>query len=186
MHRRFVFHVRGHVLRDLVRFESVYLTALVINAVALPLLVKLGLARIPAQAIVMVSTMLLSYFRPPTLLFTARRRRHSGRDVTQIRGDHARGTTFRPKPYCRIVFDYYASRCGENSVIGSDVDSDADEVITAVCEGSFKAGSSPLLRGVGRSPSNRVRSSDKHSRVPTAKNEPIPSASKAGPNMSTK
>src|SRR4051812_45663568 len=25
MHRRFVFHVRGHVLRDLVRFWSVYL-----------------------------------------------------------------------------------------------------------------------------------------------------------------
>ena len=62
MHRRFVFHVRGHVLRDLVRFESVYLTALVINAVALPLLVELGLARIPAQAIIVTSTMLLSYF----------------------------------------------------------------------------------------------------------------------------
>jgi putative flippase GtrA len=45
MHRRFVFHVRGHVLRDLGRFESVYLTALVINAVALPLLVEFGLAR---------------------------------------------------------------------------------------------------------------------------------------------
>ena len=28
MHRRFVFRVRGHVLRDLVRFWSVYLTAL--------------------------------------------------------------------------------------------------------------------------------------------------------------
>jgi putative flippase GtrA len=62
MHRRFVFRVRGHVLRDLVRFESVYLTALVINAVALPVLVELGLARIPAQAIIVASTMLLSYF----------------------------------------------------------------------------------------------------------------------------
>ncbi len=28
MHRRFVFRVRGNVLRDLLRFESVYLTAL--------------------------------------------------------------------------------------------------------------------------------------------------------------
>jgi putative flippase GtrA len=62
MHRRFVFRVRGHVLRDLMRFESIYLTALGINAVALPVLVALGLARIPAQAIVVVSTILLSYF----------------------------------------------------------------------------------------------------------------------------
>jgi putative flippase GtrA len=62
MHRRFVFHVRGHVLRDLVRFESVYLTGLGINAVALPVLVELGLSRIPAQAIIVASTTLLSYF----------------------------------------------------------------------------------------------------------------------------
>lgn len=62
MHRRFVFRVRGHVLRDLVRFESVYLTALGINAVALPVLVELGLPRIPAQAIIVASTSLLSYF----------------------------------------------------------------------------------------------------------------------------
>lgn len=62
MHRRFVFRVRGHVLRDLARFESVYLTALGINAVALPLLVTLGMHRIPAQAIIVASTTLLSYF----------------------------------------------------------------------------------------------------------------------------
>lgn len=62
MHRRFVFHVRGHVLRDLVRFESVYLTALGINVVALPILVELGLPRIPAQAIIVAFTTLLSYF----------------------------------------------------------------------------------------------------------------------------
>jgi putative flippase GtrA len=62
MHRRFVFHVRGHVLRDLARFESVYLTALAINAVALPLLVELGMHRIAAQAIIVASTTLLSYF----------------------------------------------------------------------------------------------------------------------------
>lgn len=62
MHRRFVFQVRGHVFRDLVRFESVYLTALGINAVALPVLVELGLQRIPAQAIIIASTTFLSYF----------------------------------------------------------------------------------------------------------------------------
>jgi putative flippase GtrA len=62
MHRRFVFRVRGHVLRDLVRFESVYLTALGINAVALPALVELGLNRIAAGAIIMACTTLLSWF----------------------------------------------------------------------------------------------------------------------------
>ncbi len=62
MHRRFVFRVRGHVLRDLVRFESVYLTALGINVVALPVLVELGLQRIPAQAIIVAVNTLLSYF----------------------------------------------------------------------------------------------------------------------------
>lgn len=62
MHRRFVFRVRGHVVRDLVRFESVYLTALGINAVALPALVELGLHRIPAQAIILAASTVLSYF----------------------------------------------------------------------------------------------------------------------------
>ncbi|SOX53595.1 GtrA family protein, partial [Mycobacterium ahvazicum] len=62
MHRRFVFRVRGHVLRDLARFWSVYLTAGAINVVALPALVELGLSRIPAQAIILASTTLLSYF----------------------------------------------------------------------------------------------------------------------------
>jgi putative flippase GtrA len=62
MHRRFVFRVRGHVLRDFVRFWSVYLTALGINAVALPVLVELGLPRILAQVIIVALTALLSYF----------------------------------------------------------------------------------------------------------------------------
>ncbi len=62
MHRRFVFRVRGHVVRDLVRFESVHLTALAINAVALPVLVELGMSRIPAQAIIIAATTLVSYF----------------------------------------------------------------------------------------------------------------------------
>lgn len=62
MHRTFVFRVRGHVLRDLMRFWSVYLTAACINFVALPVLVELGLDRIPAQAIIVALTTLLSYF----------------------------------------------------------------------------------------------------------------------------
>ncbi|OBI26219.1 polysaccharide biosynthesis protein GtrA [Mycobacterium sp. E1386] len=62
MHRRFVFRVRGHLLRDLVRFSSVYLTAAAINFIALPLFVELGLDRIPAQVIIVASTTMLSYF----------------------------------------------------------------------------------------------------------------------------
>lgn len=62
MHRRFVFRVRGRVLRDLMRFWSVYLMAAAINLVALPLLVAVGLPRIPAQAIIVAVTTLLSYF----------------------------------------------------------------------------------------------------------------------------
>ncbi|ETW26386.1 MULTISPECIES: GtrA family protein [Mycobacterium] len=62
MHRRFVFRVRGHVLRDLMRFWSVYLTAGAINLLALPLLVKLGMNRIPAQALIIATLTVLSYF----------------------------------------------------------------------------------------------------------------------------
>lgn len=61
MHRRLVFRVRGHVLRDLVRFESVYLTTFGLNAVALTVLVELGLHRIPAQAIIFVPILVLNY-----------------------------------------------------------------------------------------------------------------------------
>jgi len=62
MHRRFVFRVQGHLLRDLARFWSVYLVAGAINLVALPLLVELGLHRIPAQAIIVAASTVLSYF----------------------------------------------------------------------------------------------------------------------------
>ncbi|WP_020145242.1 GtrA family protein [Terracoccus sp. 273MFTsu3.1] len=50
-HRRLVFQVSGSVMRDLWRFESVYLVALGINAVLLPLAVELaGLPVLVAQA----------------------------------------------------------------------------------------------------------------------------------------
>lgn len=61
LHRRFVFKVRGHVLKDLARFESVYLVALGINAIALPVLVHLGLNRIIAQGIITLASTVLSY-----------------------------------------------------------------------------------------------------------------------------
>lgn len=62
LYRRFVFRVRGHVWRDLARFETVYLTALGINTVTLPLLVQLGTNRIVAQAIITLVLTVLSYF----------------------------------------------------------------------------------------------------------------------------
>lgn len=62
MHRRFVFRVTGHLLHDLARFWSVYLTAAAINIVALPVLVESGLSRISAQLIIVACTTLLSYF----------------------------------------------------------------------------------------------------------------------------
>lgn len=50
-HRRLVFRVSGPVLRDLWRFESVYLVALGINALLLPLAVEVaGVPVLAAQA----------------------------------------------------------------------------------------------------------------------------------------
>lgn len=63
LYRRFVFRVRGHVWVDLARFEVVNLSALGVNAVALPFVVEiLGLAPIPAQLLVTCVTALISYF----------------------------------------------------------------------------------------------------------------------------
>lgn len=63
LHRRFVFRVRGHVWVDLMRFETVYLVALGVNALLLPLLVEFGgLEPIFAQALIVFVTTLISYF----------------------------------------------------------------------------------------------------------------------------
>lgn len=63
LYRRFVFRVRGHVLRDLARFELVYLVAISVNFVALPLLVELGsLQPLVAQALIVFVTTLISFF----------------------------------------------------------------------------------------------------------------------------
>jgi putative flippase GtrA len=61
-YRRLVFKVHGNVLHDLVRFWTVYLAALGVNAAALPLLVDgLGLDVLVAQALVVFVTALMSY-----------------------------------------------------------------------------------------------------------------------------
>lgn len=63
LYRRFVFRVRGNVLVDLARFESVNLVSLGINLVTLPLLVQLaGLQPIVAQALIVFITTLVSWF----------------------------------------------------------------------------------------------------------------------------
>lgn len=61
LHRRFVFRVHGHLVRDFLRFQSIYWLALAINAFALPLLVELGFPRIPTQAVIVAVTTVISY-----------------------------------------------------------------------------------------------------------------------------
>ncbi|WP_232711644.1 GtrA family protein [Microbacterium lacus] len=63
LYRKFVFRVRGHVWVDLGRFELVYLTALGVNAILLPILVEFAhLQPIVAQALIVFVTTLISYF----------------------------------------------------------------------------------------------------------------------------
>ncbi len=63
LYRNFVFRVRGHVLRDLARFELVNLTALAINAALLPLLVEVvKLPVLLSQLLITAGTMLVSFF----------------------------------------------------------------------------------------------------------------------------
>ncbi len=62
LYRKFVFRVRGHVLRDLVRFSMVYVVAFLVNAALLPLLVELvGLHVLLAQALIVFVTTVVSY-----------------------------------------------------------------------------------------------------------------------------
>lgn len=62
LHRTFVFRVRGHVWRDLARFEAVYLVAIGVNALILPVLVEIGWNRILAQFSILLVTTFISYF----------------------------------------------------------------------------------------------------------------------------
>lgn len=63
LHRRFVFRVTGHVRRDFLRFASVQLGSLGINAALLPLLVEVvGLAPVVAQTLATGLTVVISFF----------------------------------------------------------------------------------------------------------------------------
>ena len=62
LYRFVVFRVRGHVLADLWRFETVYLSALAVNFVMLPLLVEIaGLPVLLAQAMIVLLTSVISW-----------------------------------------------------------------------------------------------------------------------------
>jgi putative flippase GtrA len=62
LQRWLVFRVSGHWWLDLARFWSVYLVALGVNLVALPLLVEIAhISVLPAQALVMLGTALGTY-----------------------------------------------------------------------------------------------------------------------------
>lgn len=62
LYRRFVFKVSGTVIRDFLRFQSVYVVPLTLNILALPLLVWLGLNAIVAQGLIVCVNVLINYF----------------------------------------------------------------------------------------------------------------------------
>jgi len=62
LYRFVVFRVRGHVLADLWRFETVYLAALAVNFALLPLLVEIAHLNVYlAQALIMFATAAMSW-----------------------------------------------------------------------------------------------------------------------------
>lgn len=63
VYRYLVFRVRGHVLRDFLRFVSVNLASFLFNAGALTLLVEiLGLSAIPVQIVITIAVVVFNYF----------------------------------------------------------------------------------------------------------------------------
>jgi len=81
LYRFVVFRVRGHVLSDLWRFETVYLAALAVNFVLLPLLVEIAhLPVLLAQALIVFVTSVMSWVGHKHYSF---RRRPSSSDTPQ-------------------------------------------------------------------------------------------------------
>lgn len=61
LYRLFVFRVRGNLVTDFLRFQSVNLVNFVANLVLLPALVAAGLPRIPSQAALVLALTVVSY-----------------------------------------------------------------------------------------------------------------------------
>jgi putative flippase GtrA len=81
LYRFAVFKVRGHLLRDLWRFETVYLAALAVNFVLLPLVVEVAhLPVLLAQALIVLVTSLMSWVGHKHFSF---RRPASSKDLHQ-------------------------------------------------------------------------------------------------------
>jgi putative flippase GtrA len=73
VYRWFVFRVRGRWVLDLVRFSGVYVVSLGLNLVTLPLLVEgVGIDVLPAQALAVVVTALVSYVAQKRFSFRRR------------------------------------------------------------------------------------------------------------------
>jgi len=82
LHRRFVFRVRGHILRDYARFVLVNLGAFGTNAVLLSAFAELTpLPVIPAQVLALGLTLVLSFFGHR--LFSFRRPAEAALDSAQ-------------------------------------------------------------------------------------------------------
>jgi putative flippase GtrA len=89
LHRYYTFKVAGtgNAFVDYIRFLSVYIVALALNTVALPLLVEMvGMSPLVAQALIVVVTTLTSYFGHK--YFSFRRKK----TVTVERAEHRVGT----------------------------------------------------------------------------------------------
>lgn len=99
LYRRFVFRVRGHVLRDLARFVSVYLVSITLNAVLLPVLVAVGVPRLGAQALLVLVITVISYVGHRWFSF---RRPGDVEPADDVAGDDgtgdAAGGPVRPEP----------------------------------------------------------------------------------------
>ena len=79
LQRWLVFRVQGHWWRDLLRFWSVYLVSLGINAVALPLLVEVvHIPVIPAQGVILLVSALGTYVAHRSFTFRRAGTRGSG------------------------------------------------------------------------------------------------------------
>lgn len=85
LHRRVTFRAQGHLWLDLLRFQSVYLGALALNLVLLPLLVELGgVPVLLAQPIVLLVVALGTYAGHKSFSFRRATAAHAEPDATPV------------------------------------------------------------------------------------------------------